>query len=214
LSKRTFIIVDTHNLFHRAKHSTRGDVDMKIGMAFHIMFMSLRKMWKQFEGTHILFANEGRSWRYDVNTAYKANRKVARVSKSIPEQEEDEIMFEALNDLVNYLDTKTNCSMVQCPIAEADDVIALWVQSHPNDEHVIISSDSDFVQLLDDNKRIYDGVMDRLLTKDGVYNNKGKKVEFVIKSDSKIKTGAVNPDFVPDEDWMDYSLFIKCVRGD
>jgi len=172
-------------------------------------------MWKQFEGTHILFANEGRSWRYDANSAYKANRKVARVAKSIPEQEEDEIMFEALNDLVAYLDTKTNSSLIQCPVAEADDVIALWCQSHPDDDHIIISSDSDFVQLLDDNVSIYDGVMERLLKKDGVYDKNGKKVEFIIKSDSKIKTGAINPNFFHErDDWMKYSLFIKCIRGD
>jgi 5'-3' exonuclease len=215
MSKRTFIIVDTHNLFHRAKHSTRGDVDMKIGMAFHIMFMSLRKMWTQFDATHIVFANEGHSWRYKASPIYKATRKAKRLEKSVYEQEEDEIMFEALGDLIKYLDTKTNSSLVQCPTAEADDVIALFCQSHPDDNHIIISSDSDFVQLLDDNVSIYDGVMDRMLKKDGVYNAKGKKVEFTIKSDSKIKTGDVNPNFVPERpDWMDYSLFIKCVRGD
>ena len=31
---------------------------------------------------------------------------------------------------------------------EADDLIALWIQAHPNDKHVIISSDSDFYQLI------------------------------------------------------------------
>ena len=31
---------------------------------------------------------------------------------------------------------------------EADDLIAGWVQAHPNDNHVIISTDGDFAQLL------------------------------------------------------------------
>ena len=31
---------------------------------------------------------------------------------------------------------------------EADDLIAGWVQAHPNDNHVIISTDGDFAQLI------------------------------------------------------------------
>jgi 5'-3' exonuclease len=172
-------------------------------------------MWKKFDATHIIFANEGKSWRYTESPEYKLNRKVDRAAKTELEQEEDTIMFEALDDLINFLDTKTNASVVRCPTAEADDVIAVWTQAHPDDNHVIISSDSDFVQLLADNVSIYDGVNGRLLKKDGVYNDKDSKLEFTIKSDSKIKVGKTNPNFVPERpDWYEFSLFIKCIRGD
>lgn len=215
MSKNTYLIVDVHNLFHRSKFSTRGDVDAKIGMAFHIMFMSLRKMWKKFDATHIIFANEGKSWRYQESPEYKLNRKVDRAAKTELEQEEDTIMFEALDDLIKFLDTKTNASVVRCPTAEADDVIAIWTQAHPEDNHVIISSDSDFVQLISDNVSLYNGVSGVLMKKDGVYDDKDNRKEFTIKSDSKIKVGKTDKNFVPERpDWYEFSLFIKLVRGD
>ena len=41
---QTFILVDSMNMFFRAKHVARGnDMDMKIGMAMHIMFNSVKK---------------------------------------------------------------------------------------------------------------------------------------------------------------------------
>lgn len=213
--KNTYIIIDTSNLFFRCQFLTNGDIDTKIGMAFHVMFNSLRKVWNMYDGTHVLFTTEGKSWRYAIEPKYKIQRKLDRASKTVAEQEEGAIMMEALNDLQTFIDEKTNCTLVRAPKTEADDVIAVFVQDHPEDNHVIVSSDSDFVQLLADNVIIHDGVMDRTLKKDGVYNGKGKKVEFTVKSDSKIKSGAVNPNFVPErEDWYTYSLFLKCIRGD
>ena len=39
-----YIIVDTANMFFRAKHVVRGDsLDTKIGMCWHIMFSSINK---------------------------------------------------------------------------------------------------------------------------------------------------------------------------
>jgi len=215
MSKNTYIIVDTNNMFFRARHSVMGDIDTKVGMAFHVLFSSLRKVWNEYGGTHVIFATEGKSWRYKYSENYKIQRKLDKIDKSPAEQEEDEIFMEALNELIEFIDKRTNCTVVNSPNAEADDIIALWIQQHPDDNHVIVSSDSDFVQLLDDNVVVHDGVMGRTLKKDGVYNDKGQKVEFTVKSDSKIKTGKPNPNFVPErEDWYKYALFLKCIRGD
>ena len=41
-----YILVDTLNMFFRAKHVTArtSDIDMKVGMAMHIMFNSVKKV--------------------------------------------------------------------------------------------------------------------------------------------------------------------------
>ena len=40
----TYILVDTANMFFRARHVVRGDsIETKIGMAYHIMFSSILK---------------------------------------------------------------------------------------------------------------------------------------------------------------------------
>ena len=53
---------------------------------------------------------------------------------------------------------RTNCSTIKCDIAEADDIIARFIAKHPNDEHVIVSSDTDFVQLLTISTLKYNGI--------------------------------------------------------
>ena len=45
----TYILVDTANTFFRARHVIRGDADIKVGMAFHITFNSIKKAWNDLK---------------------------------------------------------------------------------------------------------------------------------------------------------------------
>jgi len=201
-----FILVDSFNMFHRAKHvAMRGaNVDMKIGMALHIMMSSVKMCYNKFDADHVVFCLEGRSWRKDTYVPYKANRKVAREAKSVREQEEDQIMFDAYDDLVRFIDGKTNATVLQNKEAEADDMIALFIEAHPNDEHIIVSSDSDYLQLISDNVTMYDGVQNRIITKDGFFKDDKNMTPMKDK-----KTKEILP--APDPEWL---LFEKCIRGD
>ena len=80
--------------------------------------------------------------------------------RSPREIEDDELYFEAYDDMVKFLAEKTNCSVIRCEQAEADDMIALWIQDHPDDEHMIVSTDSDSTQLMADNVQQYNGTTD------------------------------------------------------
>lgn len=202
----TFILVDSFNMYHRAKHvAMRGsNVDMKIGMAFHIMMNSVKMCYNKFNADHAVFCLEGRSWRKDFYEPYKRNRKDAREALSVREQEENQIMFDAYDNLVQFLDKKTNVTLLHNRQAEADDMIAMFIESHPNDEHIIVSSDSDYMQLISDNVRIHDGVQNRIITKDGFFKDDKNMTPMKDK-----KTKELMP--APDPDWL---LFEKCIRGD
>jgi|TARA_R110001606_G_scaffold7787_4_gene34089 5'-3' exonuclease len=202
----TFILVDSLNMFHRAKHvGHRGaDIDTKIGMAFHIMMSSVKMCYNMFDADHAVFCLEGRSWRKDFYTPYKAQRRAAQMAKSEREQEEDSIMFGAYDSLVTFVEDRTNCTVLQNKEAEADDMIALFVASHPNDHHIIVSSDSDYQQLICDNVTLYDGVQNRIITPDGFFKDDKNRTPIKDK-----KTKEVLP--APDPEWL---LFEKCVRGD
>lgn len=211
-----YVLIDTSNMFFRARHQTHraSDTWTKLGFALHLTIMSANKVARKFGADHIVFALEGRSWRKDHYKPYKANRAEARQALSEIEAEEDKLFWETYDNLTKYLSTKTNCSVVRCATAEADDVIARWIALHPQDEHVIVSSDSDFVQLVAPNVRLYNGINDHLFTVNGVEDDKGKSLSFVVKSDSKIKVGKHDPDFVAPADYQKWALFLKCIRGD
>jgi hypothetical protein len=198
----TYILVDTANTFFRARHVIKGDADTKLGMAFHITLNSIRKAWQDFGGTHVVFCLEGRSWRKDYYTPYKAQRAAARAAKTVKEQEEETLFWESFDAFKDFITEKTNCTVLQHQQLEADDLIAGWIQSHPNDDHVIISTDTDFVQLIAPNVKQYNGVMETTITHEGIFDKKGKRV---IDNKTKVEKS------IPDPQWL---LFEKCIRGD
>jgi 5'-3' exonuclease len=198
----TYILVDTANTFFRARHTVRGDADIKVGMALHIMFNSIKKAWQDFGGKHVVFCLEGRSWRKDYYKPYKANRAETRAAMTVKEQEEDKLFWETFDAFKDFVTEKTNCTVLRHPQLEADDLIAGFIQSHPHSDHVIISTDSDFHQLLASNVKQYNGVAEETYTLEGIFDKKGKLVK-------DKKTG--EPKAVPHPEWL---LFEKCVRGD
>ena len=198
----SYIIVDTANTFFRARHVIRGDADIKLGMALHITFNSVKKAWQDFEGKHVVFCLEGRSWRKDFYTPYKANRAETRAAMNAKEQEEDALFWETFDAFKTFITEKTNCTVLQHKELEADDLIAGFIQSHPDDHHVIISTDSDFHQLISLNVKQYNGVAETLTTHEGIFDKKGKRI-----IDKKTKEEVA----IPNPEWI---LFEKCMRGD
>lgn len=198
----THILVDTANTFFRARHVINGDADVKLGMAFHITLNSIKKAWQDFEGTHVVFCLEGRSWRKDYYEPYKRNRQVARDALTEKQQEEDTIFWEAFDTFKDFVSEKTNCTVLQHKELEADDLIAGWIQQHPDVDHVVVSTDTDFQQLIAPNVKLYNGVQEVTTTHEGFFDKKGNHV-----IDKKTK----EPKTVPDPQWL---LFEKCMRGD
>ena len=198
----TYLLVDTMNTFFRARHVVRGDAETKIGMAIHITLNAVNKCYRKFNADHVLFALEGRSWRKDFYTPYKKNRSDARAAKTPSEAEEDALFFEAYDDFTKFVGERTNCSVMRCEIAEADDIIARFVALHPEDTHIIVSSDTDFVQLVSPTVHQYNGITNELIKLDGVVTDEDKPVIDKKTGEQKVPTDP------------QYQLFKKCMRGD
>ena len=199
---KTYILVDTANTFFRARHTVRGNLNDKVGMSIHTILSSIRKAWRDFDGDHVIFCLEGRSWRKDYYEPYKRNRQEARDALNPREAEEDRVFWETFDQFKDFVINKTNTTVLHHPQLEADDLIAGWIRLHPNDNHVVISTDGDFAQLIAPNVKQYNGVMGVTTRHDGYFDEKGKPV--VDK-----KTKEVKPS--PDPEWL---LFEKCMRGD
>lgn len=199
-----YVLIDTANMFFRARHGAfkASDTWTKLGFALHVTMMAANKVATRFKADHVVFALEGRSWRKDYYEPYKKNRAVARAALSEQEQEEDALFWETYDNLTKYLSEKTNCSVIRHENAEADDIIARWIALHPEDHHTIVSSDTDFVQLIANNVDQYNGITDELITLKGIFDAKGREV-----IDKKTK----QPKTIPDPQWL---LFEKCMRGD
>jgi 5'-3' exonuclease len=199
-----YLIIDTANTFFRARHAASRHADAwdKLGFAIHVTIGAIAKCWRDHQATHVVFCLEGKSWRKEFYAPYKKNRAVARAALTEAELEEDKLFWETFDDLTAYIKTNTNCTVLQHPNLEADDLVAGWIQAHPHDEHVIVSSDSDFHQLLAENVKQYNGISDELHTLQGIFDKTGAPV-----IDKKTKL----PKTIPNPKWI---LFEKCMRGD
>ena len=118
------------------------------------------------------------------------------------EKEENEVFWECYDDFTEFLKTKTNVTVLQNPRAEADDLIARWIDKHPDNKHIIISTDKDLNQLVNKNVRQYNGITETTITHEGWFDAKNNPVK-----DKKTKEARKAPDI----EWI---IFEKSMRGD
>ena len=202
---KRYALIDTANTFFRARHvaSRNSDLDEKIGMALHLTLASVNQVVRKHSIDHVVFCLEGRSFRKDIYAPYKKNRVVDAMSVTEAEKEENEMFWDTYAKFTEYLTTKTNCSVLRHERAEADDMIARFIHLHPNDTHYIISTDSDYVQLIAPNVLQYNGVTNELITIDGYFKDNGKPVLDKKTKEPKLLEGS-----------PEYLLFKKIIRGD
>jgi len=203
MTKR-YALIDTANTFFRARHvASRGTTsEEKVAQALHITLASVNQAVKRYGIDHVVFCLEGRSFRKDVYGPYKKNRIVDAMSVTEEEKAESELFWGVYAKFCTYIQEKTNVSVLRHERAEADDMIARFIHLHPNDNHWIISTDTDYDQLITDKVSRYSGVAGELVTINGYLKENGKPV-----IDKKTK----EPKLLEDPE---YGLFKKLVRGD
>lgn len=230
-----FCIIDISNLVHRAKHSVGNKAkvgnpydpwgedipdekdDVRVGLILNSVFSGVMAAYSKFGADHVVAAFDLRSWRRDFYEDYKANR---RDKVKTPAEEADhEMINEVIDSVRDFLRDFTNVTVLEAAGAEADDLIARWVQIHFEDEfqHVIVSADGDFKQLVRDNVELYNPMANTLYTLDGVFHQDGrkkKKTEETVERYGqvwKVKTDKKGDPETFDPEW---ELFEKCIRGD
>jgi 5'-3' exonuclease len=198
-----YALIDTANTFFRARHvaSRNSTLEEKIGMALHLTLASVNQAVRKYGIDHVVFCLEGRSFRKDIYAPYKKNRIVDAQSVTEEEAEESRMFWDTYEKFTTYIKEKTNVSVLRHERAEADDLIARFIHLHPDDEHFIISTDTDYNQLITDKIKQYNGVTGELCTLQGYFKENGKPV---LDKEKK-------PKLLEDPEYL---LFKKCIRGD
>jgi 5'-3' exonuclease len=201
---QTYALIDTANTFFRARHvaSRNSDPEEKAAFALHLTLASVNQAVRKYGIDHVVFCLEGRSFRKDLYAPYKRNRVVDAMSITEEEKEESEMFWEVYAKFTEYITTKTNVTVLRHERAEADDMIARFIHLHPEDTHYILSTDSDYQQLITEKVSQINGVTNELVTLRGYLKENGKPV-----IDKKTK----EPKLLEDPEYL---LFKKLVRGD
>ena len=115
------------------------------GLFRHMVLNSIRSFKTKFSinfGELVIACDDKRTWRREVFTHYKANRKKAREESDVDWNS----IFNSLNKI--KLEIKENFSyrVIQVEGAEADDIVGTLVNNF-DDRILILSGDKDFKQL-------------------------------------------------------------------
>lgn len=144
-----FLLVDGNSLLFRAYYATayRGILQTSYGkytnaiVAFNNMLTNALEMVKP---DHILvaFDTKDKTFRHDMYEDYKGHRKAA------PEELVEQ--FETVRELLDA----ANIKRLEISGYEADDIIGSFAKQHSNKQNIILTSDQDMLQLVDDNIEI------------------------------------------------------------
>lgn len=164
------VLIDGHNLLFRMfygipapiKNSKGKDIRGLIGF-----IGSLKKIADEFKpySLYVIFDSEtSRNSNSLIDQEYKANRIDYSI---IPEEENPFSQLPLIKKALKYL----NIAYLEVENNEADDFIASIVSKNMNEyQYIIVSTDSDFIQLISDNVFLYvpRGKKSILYNKDGV----------------------------------------------
>lgn len=215
---KTYLLVDSMNLLMRCRHHTDAETpEERVQQAIHIALSSINAAFRKFECTDLVVAAEGRSWRKDEYIGYKANRVKDAADQTEEDKLEMDLLFKALDEFLGMVEI-SNAIMLRHSSAEADDMIARFIELNPDSQHVLVSTDSDFIQLVRENVLLVDPIKKIYITPAGVHDEKLRRLKFEIGSNGKIKVDKqllkeTDQIDVPDE-WWKFALFVKCVKGD
>ena len=154
--KCDWLLYDVSNVLYRSFFVARnGEDDITLAvMATHAALVSLNKYHKQFKprlGTVMAF--DRTSWRKaysvsdDAHPATKPYKGTRRKDMSPAQAAKFEKFIDHLKEFERLITEHTNIITLAADNLEADDVIAGFCQVHEGDNIIIISADSDLLQL-------------------------------------------------------------------
>lgn len=133
------LVLDAYNLIHRARWSPMGKAYSGNGMTFSF-FRSLKALVEKFDPDKVYLVLEGHpKLRHEATSDYKGTR--GKI--------EDESFHEQKEDIISLCRSALPITIIRHPEFECDDVIGfLTRQRHVSEKCTIVSTDTDFIQLL------------------------------------------------------------------
>lgn len=140
------LYIDLSNICYRNVHSQAPDLKaLGFGIFRHSIISSVIYNIEKFEPNKVFICCDApRNWRKKFYEPYKAHRKAAKAKFDIDWSKFEETVEEV------KMGFKSNFPfyVLQQDWLEADDIISYLVRKNINDDKIIVSSDSDFVQLM------------------------------------------------------------------
>lgn len=144
---KTVLVFDFHNLMYRSAFAAIASDPIDNSDFYLTRHFILNSMFDEIK-THqpnrvVVAVDSPGSWRKDIYPGYKAKRHDR--SGGLHTERFYPVMEKFITDMQDFF--KTMC-FVKVPHAEADDIIGVVCKSSKRDKFIVVSTDSDMIQLL------------------------------------------------------------------
>ena len=205
----TVLLIDLHNLAFRAAHAFQNlwSGDVHTGL-YHGTFKMLMTYVKDINPDIVaivsdpMTSGEKDAWRRQYLPEYKAHRKSSRTEQQQRHYNAIQAQLPVLKWAIHLLPVY----WFEQPFIEADDLIAYLTKYFWADEHcIIISTDKDLFQLVDDTTTVfYPGQRNRLWIRGMDFSEKVSRfVEANKKADASEQWLPQSP-----AEWLDYRILV------
>lgn len=214
-----YTLFDMNNLVHRSWHSLKKRVRgfdnltqmQKSSLVISSTLQIIKSSYNIFIPQATVFCFDNKSWRKEYYKDYRlARRNNIKNPADIEQSENIGFIIESLLELFRT----TNSYILEHNKIEADDWIAGWIHYHKEDEHLIITRDSDLKQLVSAGTCLFDPTPKILYTTRGLYLKEEKSDnnnELLYNVEWSKLLDKNNDHIMFDPGW---ELFEKIIRGD
>ena len=150
------LLIDGLNFIYRGNISFKSEKKYPYTVVY-LFFKNLKMLIEQFNPNKVFFVLEGsNNFRYKLYSEYKANRKIIKQgSKHAVDN------FDEQRDIIIELISSLPITIIKSDEFEADDVIATLIENLKDEELIVVSNDTDYIQLLQKgykNLKIYNSI--------------------------------------------------------
>ncbi|WP_062120211.1 5'-3' exonuclease H3TH domain-containing protein [Aureimonas sp. AU40] len=173
--QKTYIVIDGNSIGHAAQASTKLKVGAQEVQAIFGFLRSVRPLFVRYPSAHPIVLWDGRSWRKDAFTEYKANRD-REETKSEKIAAAEKAAFQVQRPYIEKAMTLLGVPQLKAINMEADDLAGILVEKFEREGHkaLLVSGDKDWIQLIGPSVTWFDPIRDKrispanLLEKHGV----------------------------------------------
>lgn len=151
---KTYLLIDMSNILYRAFYANiKEDDDILVSMCHHSALMSMQYLNNKYKPDDIVAVFDSHSWRKEytkyVSISHKKYKGTRRQNLTKKQQEQLAVFDSHILEFYEFLRDNSSLIVLKRNLLECDDLVAGFVDTHPDDKHIIISTDKDFIQLLD-----------------------------------------------------------------
>ncbi len=143
------VLVDANSMMYRTIFALKNELEKNayqdFGMFKSALLENVFYIKNLFKNPNVILCfdkkDNGKYWRHEIYSGYKEQRK--KQSSPIPK----EVIYKQFSEIMTDIKENIPWMVYSVDGVEADDLIAVYIRSHANENNIIVGVDKDYIML-------------------------------------------------------------------